>query len=441
MNTNFQKVFPIKQVFCTTPYSMIMINPDGGYRLCCLTNSRKHDLGAAVDPVTGVEMNVWTHSFAEAMNGKWHIEMRKAHQAGIRTEQCSCCYDRDDIKGNSRRTYVTDELGAIIPELVQAERMNEVMDVQTAELKVAPISLDLRFSNLCNLKCYHCGPWYSDKWYEEFADFFQTDNFGWNGKRIKINEATKGRLGANAAGELWWESEIWWQRFDEMAPRLRHLYITGGEPMLVPAHDEILQRLVDRGYAKDVMIEIDTNMTALNPKIMQLWSQFKHLDLRISVDAIDGLYEIARFPGKWDKFSENVRTVQRERTPNMHVWLTSCISPLSVFQLEATEQFNKSVGISRDVHYRYIEGPDYLALQLLTKKQKQFIVDYYTANPSRYSPKLIEYLRIHWERVNTNAINKFVPFMDYLDEKRGTNWRKQSPLTAQLFEPGMLETE
>lgn len=417
---------------------MIMINPDGGYRLCCLTNSLKHDLGASIDPVTGVEMNVWTHSFAQALNGKWHIEMRKAHQAGIRTEQCSCCYDRDDIKGHSRRDYVTTELGSAIPEFVQSEQMDEVMDVETAELKIPPVSLDLRFSNLCNLKCYHCGPWYSDKWYEEFSEFFKTDNFGWNGKRIKINEATKGRLGANAQGELWWESAIWWERFDELAPSLRHLYITGGEPMLVPAHDEMLQRLVDKDYAKNVVIEIDTNLTALNPKILELWSKFKRVDLRISVDAVNHLYEIARFPGKWSKFKANVAQAQANRGPNMNLWLTSCISPLSVFQLQETEAFNTEMGINRNVHYRYIEGPDYLAIQLLNKKQKQFVVDYYEKNPTRYGKTLIEYLRIHWERTDSKNLRMFVSFMDFLDKSRGMDWRKASPLTAELFSPEML---
>jgi MoaA/NifB/PqqE/SkfB family radical SAM enzyme len=434
-----KKIYPIKEVFCTTPYSMIMINPDGGYRLCCLTNSLRHDLGAAIDPDTGAEMNVWTHSFAQAMNGKWHIEMRKAHQEGRRTEQCSCCYDRDDIKGSSRRTYVTEELGRVIPEFVQSENAANVMDLTTHKLNIPPVSLDLRFSNLCNLKCYHCGPWYSDKWYEEFADFNKVDNFGWNGKRIKISEATKGRLGANENGDLWWESEIWWERFDELAPSLRHLYVTGGEPMLVPAHAEMLQRLVDKGYAKDVVVELDTNLTALNPKIMSLWSNFKQVDVRVSVDAVDRLYEIARFPGKWDKFKSNIADLQAGKGPNMNVWLTSCISPLSVFQLQATEEFNAEMGISRNVHYRYIEGPDYLALGLLTKKQKQFIIDFYEKNPTRYAKTLVEYLRIHWENCDKKALRRFVEFMDYLDKSRGTDWRKESPLTSEMFKPEMLE--
>lgn len=427
------KIFPIKEVFCTTPYSMIMINPDGGYRLCCLTNSLKHDLGGAIDPVTGKEMTVWSHSFAEAMNSKWHIEMRQAHAEGRRTEQCSCCYDRDDINGNSRRNYVNHELGDDIPEFVQHTQLAQVTTADH-KLTIPPVSLDLRFSNLCNLKCYMCGPWYSDKWYEEFAEFFNTDNFGWNGKRIKINEATKGRLGANADGELWWESDIWWTRFNEIAPSLRHLYITGGEPMLVPAHDEILQRLVDMGHAKNIVIEIDTNLTALNQKIIDLWLQFRRVDLRISLDAVDSLYEIARFPGKWDKFTDNVKRVRAINSPKIRTWLTSCISPLTVFQLESSDAFAKSMGMLNRMHYRYIEGPEYLNVGKLSIKQKEFIVDYYEKNPSRYAPKLIEYLRIHWNDCDVSHQRKFVSFMNYLDQKRGTDWKQQAPLAAEMMQ-------
>jgi hypothetical protein len=426
----------MSDVFCTTPYSMIMINPDGSYRICCLTNSIKHDMGAAVDPVTGAEMSVWTHTFAEAMNSKWHIEMRQAHQEGRRTEQCMCCYDRDDIKGDSRRKYVTKELGALIPEFVQEHQVKFVM-LDDFRLKIPPVSLDLRFGNLCNLKCYMCGPWYSDKWYDEWQEFHNVDKFNWNGKLIKISNETRGKLGANANNEVWWESQVWWDRFDEIAPSLRHLYITGGEPMIVPAHDEILQKLVDKGLAGKVVIEIDTNLTALNPKIIALWKQFKRVDLRISLDAVGELYEIARFPAKWPRFVANVQKIKAVDAPNIRIWLTSCLSPLTVFQLEETEQFSKDMGMESNPHYRYIEGPKQLAIQYLTHKQKQFVVDYYTANPSRYSPNLIEYLRLHWDDCDVHWQQKFVEYMDFLDKSRSTDWRKLSPLTAQLYDPAL----
>lgn len=433
-------IYPRKDVFCTTPYSMIMINPDGGYRLCCLTNSIRHDLGGAIDPTTGKEMNIWEHSFAEAMNSKWHIEMRQAHAEGRRTEQCTCCYDRDDIKGNSRRQYVNQELGGSIPEFVQWQQMDFVT-TEDRKLKIPPVSLDIRFGNLCNLKCYMCGPWYSDKWYEEFGEFFKTDNFGWNGKRIKISEATKGKLGANANNELWWESDVWWQRFDELAPSLRHLYITGGEPMLVPAHDEILQKLVDKGYAKNIIIEIDTNLTALNQKIVNLWLQFKRVDLRISLDAVNSLYEIARFPAKWNRFVENVEWVQKLDVPNIRTWLTSCISPLTIFQLDESDAFNVQMGMKNATHYRYIEGPPHLSVAHLTPRQKQFVVDWYEQNTTRYAPKLIEYLRIHWNDGDLEHMRTFVKFMDYLDKSRNTDWRAQSPLTAKLFDESLMRMD
>ena len=81
---------------------------------------------------------------------------------GKKISQCTLCWDREDKGFSSMRLEANKEYG--------------MHDSTLA----TPKYLDLRLSNLCNLKCRMCNPVYSsqiakeykttdDKWYDEFV--------------------------------------------------------------------------------------------------------------------------------------------------------------------------------------------------------------------------------------------------------------------------------
>ena len=75
-----------------------------------------------------------------------------------------------------------------------------------------------------------------------------------------------------------------------------------GALKITPAHDKMLDRLIELGHAKDIWLEYDTNLTAINPRITDRWKHFKLVHVRASMDAIGEQYEIIRAGGKWKKF-------------------------------------------------------------------------------------------------------------------------------------------
>jgi organic radical activating enzyme len=423
-----------KDVYCNIPYSSVVINPDGSYRLCTLTNSQKHDMGGCKDVATGQEMSVWTHSFEDALNSKWHSYLRAKHVCDEKSSLCECCYNRDAIQGNSRRTFLMKLLPENIPEFPTPENSDEL--TSGSGRFMGPIrSLDLRFGNLCNYKCVTCGPWYSDKWYEEYQAFNEKDHFPWNGKIIKI---TGERLGTGMVGDRdvpWWESDIWWKRFDNALPTLRHIYFTGGEPMLIKSHVTMLERIVEAGIANEFVIELDTNLSALNDRILNLWPHFKRVELRISLDDVGSKYEVMRFPGQWDIFDDNVAKIVQRKMPNVELLLTSCITPLNVFDVFDIEQYSK-IRLGKDAHFRFVDTPGYLDLRVFNTNQKNAMIDYldqYTRSHSKWSHRVVSYLRSSPARMeNPDKANRFFAFMDYLDGTRNTNWRALFPKAAAL---------
>ncbi len=418
-----------KNVFCNTPYSSVVIHPDGGYRLCSLINAEEYNMGASLD-ANNVEMTVLTHSFEEALNGKWHTHLRKCHTAGKKSSMCECCYDRDSIGGDSRRTHLIKYLPKLANDYIDSQSAAEQTNLDgTFNGKIR--SLDLRFGNLCNLACVTCGPWYSDKWYKDYEAITGKTDFPWNGKTISIKNGDRITGGKTP----WWETDIWWERFDKALPDLRHLYVTAGEPLLVKAFSTMLERLVEKDFAKNVVIELDTNLTVLNPRTMDLWKHFKRVDLRVSVDETEERYELFRYPGKFSTVDTNLKELLSREYYNVDILLTSCVTPLNVFSIPTIENYSKSLGVKRDAHFRFVDTPDHLDIRKLSKTKKLFIINYLkTFANSKWSSKVCEYLRQHLETYCKTSELKFVDNLSKLDKLRSHDWKTVFPLTKQLYE-------
>jgi hypothetical protein len=212
------------------------------------------------------------------------------------------------------------------------------------------------------------------------------------------------------------------------------LYVTAGEPLLVKGFQELLQKLVDAGYAKNVIVELDTNLTVMNPKITQLWSKFKRVNLRVSVDEVGPKYEVFRFPGKFSVLDRNLKALIGSRLSNMDILLTSCITPLNVFSIEDLEAYSHAAGVGRGMHFRFVDSPTRLDIRLLSPRKKDAILDYLNkARSSVWSPKVAAYIRSHYLQHSPRMEKEFVSFMDLMDSRRGHQWRNVFPRTFDLM--------
>ncbi len=229
-------------MFCKTVWSGLYILPDGYIRLC--------SIGQNSDPALDMQrcrdrdgnvMHILTHSIEEIMNSDKHREVRlfNINNPDKWSPHCDCCENREIVTGydrthanKSRRIYLMN----ISNDSVVSEKT--FMNNTDAEGNISwmPSSLDIRFGNLCNQKCIMCDPTFSNMWYDEYFDYYHTTSFG-QGKKIKIRrDVTTSKW--TVPDELrWFEDPRWWEKFETMMPHLRHIYITGGEPMVTPAHD------------------------------------------------------------------------------------------------------------------------------------------------------------------------------------------------------------
>lgn len=428
--------------FCRTVWNGLHILPDGYIRLCSLgTNTIKElDMQRARDK-DGNVMHILTHDLADMINSNMHREIRKLNvdSPAAWSPHCECCENREIITednrsdpNTSRRIYLMRKVSSTtVNEINYANQID-----QEGKVNWLPNSLDIRFGNLCNQKCIMCGPHFSNLWYDEYADYYNTNSFG-QGEQIQIKKNLSTGKWIDPPELFWWENPIWWEKLDQLAPSLQHIYITGGEPMVTPAHDKMLDVLIEGNFSQNITLEYDTNLSAINNKIIDRWYKFKSVGVRISMDATHDRYELIRYGGNWNKFIKNIEKLKQHCLLNPKIKIesiTSCVQTLTIYDIIKSEEFCKQIGVP--FHIRFLEGPRHLSINHLPKNAKLELIEYYKkySNTGHKAQLILAHLNNHLEDVvDPKEINEFVRFMDYLDNSRGTDWKNTLLEVSQLI--------
>jgi len=432
-------------MFCKTVWNGLHILPDGYIRLCSIGQNSNPDLDMQrCRDKFGNVMHILTHSIQDIMNSDKHREVRllNVKDPNAWSPHCDCCENREVItnynrghKNTSRRVYLMNiEDDNVVSESTYHDKIDK-----DGNIDWMPSSLDIRFGNLCNQKCIMCNPTFSNMWYDEYVEIHQKTEFG-QGEKVRIVKDPKTNKWIEPIELKWFEDPRWWPKFESMMPYLKHIYITGGEPMVTPAHDIMLDKLIDSGYAKNIWLEYDTNCSAVNDKIARRWQHFKKIDIRGSMDAINDQYEIIRFPGNWDKFQKNVKKLKEyeiESNGKIEIKaLTTCFQIATAYSIIESEEWCRSIGAT--FHIRFLEGPDFHSVASLPAVAKQELIDYYKqyVNTSEKAEIIILHLqqKLDDKFHKPESIVNFVNFMNHLDKSRNTDWRKVFPDVSKLID-------
>jgi len=172
------------------------------------------------------------------------------------------------------------------------------------------VFLDIRNTNLCNLKCRVCGPYYSNQWAAERGD----------------HDPIK-------------HADISCYYADFCTPTLRWIYFAGGEPLINPDHWKILDILVDMGLSQKVSLMYSTNLTTIKYKdrslddLIGLWSQFQEVQLMVSIDGIGKMFESMRSNANWKDVERNLQQVRSTKSANIRLSISSVLSSLNIWGL------------------------------------------------------------------------------------------------------------
>lgn len=243
--------------FCPMPWTGLMYNFDGDVKNCIRSAGK---LG-----------NIRDNSIEQILMGptNMHTQFNMINRAPGPT--CSPCYDLD--QGKRGFEHISDRVFYIreLKDVPLTTYTEQNFDLQT---------IDVRWSNVCNFACTYCGPKFSSRWAEEL--------------RVEQNTPTDQQ-----------RAEFKEYIFRH-AQQLKHVYLAGGEPLLMKENLELLD-LLD----PDVNLRINTNLSKVDTQVFNRICEFKNVHWIVSVESVEEEYEYIRYGGRWDDFLDNLKTIQK----------------------------------------------------------------------------------------------------------------------------------
>lgn len=284
------------KTFCPYPWISIMTQPTGTVSWCCVARDNfKNDDGSMVDLNKG-------HKIESVWNSDHMRKIRKQMIEGDVVKGCEHCYDLEDMGFPSYRTnYIRDwfeysEKGEEIHEIIERSINNDY------RVEDAPMYLDFRLGNMCNLKCRMCQPQNSSQIQKEYKKIEAADPSG--AQFIKDN-FTWGQFVDNLTN--WEDDPDFLRQVEEWLPGVVKLYFTGGEPTIIERVYWIMEKCVEMGIAKDIELVFNSNMTNIQKRFLDLVEQFKNVLMCVSVDAYGHENEYIRGASHWKQVEKNLR--------------------------------------------------------------------------------------------------------------------------------------
>ena len=356
--------------FCPIPWIFQAARANGDLRVCCQANVTKNR--GVIRKADGTAYNAGSDDLDEARNADLMKEMRLNMLQGKWNKECGRCLAEETSGLNSRRQYEQEQWNYTLEDAIKDTEDDGTIDVTSTPVKY----YDLRFGNFCNLKCRMCGPTDSNAWYDDWIKLTGSNFFKETSGDIEIKQIN-GKL---CASEYDWPNhEPFWEYLEKHINNIRHIYFAGGEPMLIDRHYDFLQRCIDQDSAKDIIIEYNTNMSTLPPRVAKLWENFKQVRVGASIDGYGKVIEYQRHPAKWDKLYKNLLTLDNMPS-NIIGWLAFTVTAYNVNHMidfmkwKLTESnFNKINSTTRRpiVTHHVAHHPQHLNIRVLPDEAKE----------------------------------------------------------------------
>jgi sulfatase maturation enzyme AslB (radical SAM superfamily) len=271
------------ETWCPYPWFNLNSNTDGSVKLCCSILENHH----LKDKLK--VFNFGKDDIKDIWNSEYLKSARHNLSSGIKFKHCDVCWkmETNGIE-SSRKAALRDKLHTI--------------DVEPTAL---PQSLELRLGNKCNLKCMSCWSLSSSSIYSERLSALKnsTDLPDW-----MLQSWRKEIQDVDAVDKTWNDSEIFKKNFKTVAPTLKRLYLTGGEPTLIDENCEFLGYLLEAGNT-DCAVSFTTNATIWNEKFYNQILQFKNSEIQISLDGFGALNDYIRYGSKWEVIEKNLNKI------------------------------------------------------------------------------------------------------------------------------------
>jgi molybdenum cofactor biosynthesis enzyme MoaA len=326
---------------CLYPFTNVTVNPMGHVTPCCKYNLNKAD--TEIETLTLRDHNLEELFLQPAMEN-----IRQQFLSGEEPKACQACWDEEATNNTSMRQFRNRYLRTF-------DQHRPIYETKYDNPGI--VTLDFKFSSLCNLKCRICGPYCSSNWLKESLD---TGEF--HEHTIKIF--------SKYADRKFIDNEENFEIFKKALPNLHIIEFYGGEPLMQPEHTRIMEILEQSEYLKDITLYYNTNGTIYDQRYVDIWNKANLVEINISVDDIEERFEYQRFPAKWSEVLENITKFKNNTGDSVNVTLYTTISMYNIYYLPELLEFNYE-NLKMNMRLNLVHWPETMSIKNLSDNLKQ----------------------------------------------------------------------
>ena len=360
--------FYIPDTVCPLPWMHLEVKHNGGIYPCCVSTEQ---VASATDT-----------KLADAFVGTTMDSLRKGFMQGNKPDGCSHCWKLEDQNLKSNRQWHANHYAK--------KFYLEYFD----NIKIR--SLDIKPGNVCNFKCRICNPTSSSLFADEVKNTITIKSGRW----VEYNDYT-------------------WNELETLLPNIENLDFYGGEPFLVKQIPKLLEYAVEKDYAKNIRLHINSNGSIFPDLLIPTLRKFKNIDIALSIDNVGERFELER-GGKWDEVAENI--IKFNQLGCMYLMPTVNIQ--NVYYLDEIFEWAKIHNIQ--VTLNFLDLPHWANIDNMTPKAKELVVDKFKNSDSLDLKNIA--IRVQNSIGNNGA--EFVKQMKHFDSLRNQNFSKTHSVIA-----------
>jgi len=350
-----------KDNFCIVPWIHLNTEPNGRVKPCCAYLGEEFG-------------NLKDATLEDIWNNRHMKSMRRSFLKNEIPNGCLTCTKKEDSGGVSYRMAVTDRF----KHHIEKAKSNTLSDGTYEIFEI--VFWDFRFSNICNFKCRMCGHGSSSAWWDDFTP---------EEKKNKVKFLDSSYHGVDLMKYV-----------DQFIDDVEEIYFAGGEPLMMPEHYQILDKLIAK-ERYDVFLRYNTNMSTLKYKqydLIDIWKRFKDIRIFASIDGIDASAEYSRSGTNWPRVQENLKLLVESKieyvvSATLNIFSVFNITQLidRVIDLKMTPRKMLVSHVNQPIHYSTLILPDDLKEKIrsqldqhlekitpiVTEEERRWIVNLY----------------------------------------------------------------
>lgn len=337
----------LKDTSCCLPWNHLATHPSGYVTLCC--QARMDDGSGFAWNEKNQFLSLDNVKINGVLNSQSFNRVREEMLNGQEPNACKRCYEAERAGEWNKREYENARFNW--------DSTGKTVNVNSNSLEF----LELRIGNVCNLACVTCNSVSSSRWRAD--ELAIADKLSWYKEIIPVT----------ATRSHWFEDEQFYADLAKNSTNVKTIYINGGEPFLIQAHKRLLNDLIGLGVAKEITLEYSTNVTIKPVEYLELWKQFKQVNIMLSIDDVGKRNDWIRWPSNWSQIQENIYWYQDNKLDNMNLIACQTISSLNIGFVDEFLDYCKKVNLAHTANFVF--DPAWFSARTIKPAIKQQLKD------------------------------------------------------------------